>query len=161
MNAPLASPSPRPTGPFLHEIQGLEGHLDNVRNDYLRRWGWTLTCNTPGAFWLWRRDFDDDDAARHDRWLQRGPGPRGWPSEPKPYGIITAPTDLALSITRKHLDQQIELCEEFCSTCKAPMPFGHTACDKTMGHYCEDCWPAVRCEELHGEGCATSVWNCE
>lgn len=48
--------------------------------------------------------------------------------------------------------------DEICTTCGKRLIDGYMACDETMGHYCEICWPAVRCEELHGEGCATAVW---
>jgi hypothetical protein len=40
-----------------------------------------------------------------------------------------------------------------CTTCNADLPHGYTTCDETLGIYCGECWPAVRCEELHGEGC--------
>lgn len=79
-----------------------------LQERYLRRHGWDLTCNTPGSYWLWRRDFADDDATRHARWKERGPGPLGWPSEPRPYGVVTAGLDLAVSITERALDNDID-----------------------------------------------------
>lgn len=56
------------------------------------------------------------------------------------------------------IQAQVQKPCEICSTCGVPLPFGYMACDETMGHYCERCWPDVDCEELHGEGCATGVF---
>lgn len=77
----------------------------NLQHHYLEMYGWNYTCNIPGSYWLWRRDFAKEDAARHARWKERGPGPYGWPSEPQPHGVITADTDLAVSITENVLDE--------------------------------------------------------
>lgn len=89
-------------------IQDAERDIAEMRKDYLRKFGWSLTCNIPGSFWMWRRDFAKDDAARHKRWKDAGPGPLGWPSEPQPYGVITAPLDLAVSITERELDDDLD-----------------------------------------------------
>lgn len=97
---------------FYHQITEAESEIENLQRAYLRRWGWDCTCNTPGSFWLWRRDFTPEDVARHARWKEAGPGPMGWPSEPRPYGVITAPTDLAVSITARSLDEQPEVATE-------------------------------------------------
>ncbi|SNT20275.1 hypothetical protein [Sphingopyxis indica] len=97
---------------FFYKIEAAKNALENVKTDYLRRWGWKQTCNTPGSFWLWQRDFSEEDAAAHARWKARGPGPLGMPSEPRPFGIITAPIDLAVSMTARFLDEQLELAEE-------------------------------------------------
>lgn len=94
---------------FHNQIEEAEQRVQDLQTHYLRRFGWEHTCNTPGSFWLWRRDFAVEDAATHARWKERGPGPMGWPSEPHPYGVITAPTDLAVSITVRSLDEQLEL----------------------------------------------------
>lgn len=48
-------------------IDQAEQELKDCREHYLRKFGWTITCNTPGSFWLWRRDFTAEDAARHKR----------------------------------------------------------------------------------------------
>lgn len=93
------------------QIEEAESEVDSLRRNYLHRWGWNETCNTPGAYWLWRRDFAKEDDARHDQWVARGPGPLGWPSEPCPYGVITAGADLAVSMTVKCLDEQPEIAE--------------------------------------------------
>jgi hypothetical protein len=75
-----------------------------LEDSYLRHFGWAQTCNAPGSFWIWRRDFAVEDAERHRRWKERGPGPMGWPSEPRPYGVITAPRELAVLMTAQSLD---------------------------------------------------------
>lgn len=90
------------------QIENAREHLEDLKRDYLAGHGWEYTCNTPGSFWLWRRDFATEDAARHSMWKQRGPGPYGWPSEPRPYGVITANTDLAVSITERELDCEVD-----------------------------------------------------
>jgi len=90
------------------KIQDAEQEVTDLKQAYLRSFGWDCTSNTPGAYWLWRRDFVSDDAARHKRWKDAGPGPLGWPSEPKPYGVITAPLDLAVSITMRSLDDDLD-----------------------------------------------------
>jgi hypothetical protein len=90
------------------KITNAESELEDAKRAYLRKFGWNLTCSTPGSYWVWRRDFAQEDAAAHARWKERGPGPLGWPSEPQPYGVITAPTDLAVSMTERALDEEIE-----------------------------------------------------
>ena len=95
--------------PLKREIEDAEQNLEQMKVDYLRRFGWEMTCNTPGAYWVFRRDFAAEDAERHARWKERGPGPLGWSSEPRPYGVITAPLDLAVSMTERSLDEQPEL----------------------------------------------------
>ena len=85
-------------------IISVRENVESAESAYLRRFGWTLTCNTPGSFWLWRRDFAGEDAERHKRWKERGPGPYGWPSEPKAYGVIYAGRELAVSMTLSDLD---------------------------------------------------------
>lgn len=80
----------------------------NLQHHYLEMHGWEYTCNTPGSYWLWRRDFTKEDTIRHARWKERGPGPLGWPSEPQPFGVITADTDLAVSITENVLDDTVD-----------------------------------------------------
>lgn len=99
---------PQPKGgPHLYEIGDLERQLEGAKGAYLKRWGWTQTCNSPGSFWVWYRDFADYDqkmAAVHKE--------RKLPSDHRPYGIITAPTDLAISMTRSALDEQLELGED-------------------------------------------------
>lgn len=94
---------------MLHRaIEEVEQELEHRKTAYLMKWGWKHTCNTPGSYWLWQRDFFQEDADRHARWKTQGPGPLGWPSEPRPYGIITASLDLAVSMTVRALDEQSE-----------------------------------------------------
>lgn len=94
---------------FHWQIGEAESKVEELKRNYLQRFGWESTCNTPGSYWLWRRDFTNEDVERHKRWKDRGAGPLGWPSEPRPYGVITASTDLAVSITVRSLDDQPEL----------------------------------------------------
>lgn len=86
------------------KIEDTAQALNDAKEAYLRRFGWKCTSNIPGSYWLWVRDFSDEDAASHARWKERGPGPMGWPSEPKPYGQITATLDMAINMTRSVLD---------------------------------------------------------
>lgn len=81
-------------------IDNLEHALNNARRDYLVRHGWRETSNTPGSFWLWRRDFADVDKKRETHY--RPPG-----SAFHPYGIITADTDMAVKMTANELDQDV------------------------------------------------------
>ncbi len=97
-----------PAQTFFHQIGEAESEIENLKRAYLQRWGWKYTCNTPGSYWLWVRDFSKEDAETHARWKARGPGPLGWPSEPRPYGVISADTDLAISMTVRCLDEQPE-----------------------------------------------------
>lgn len=90
-------------------IEALEANLEAAKRDYLTRWGWQQTCNTPGAYWLWRRDFRQEDQARRRSWRRRKPGPLGKPSAPEPYGIVTADTELAIRMTLANLDMRLEL----------------------------------------------------
>ena len=90
------------------KISEAKGVVSDLQRQYLQAHGWAYTCNTPGSYWLWRRDFAVEDAARHARWKERGPGPYGWPSEPQPFGVITAPEELAVSMTERYLDDAID-----------------------------------------------------
>lgn len=89
-------------------IEDAEIALKDAKEAYLRRFGWQITCNLPGAYWMWWRDFAVEDAARHDRWQKSGPGPMGWPGKPKPYGLVTATLDMAVRMTYSALDEDEE-----------------------------------------------------
>lgn len=54
-------------------------------------------------------------------------------------------------------DDQIER----CGNCNAPLTLHpvYFACDEEMKSFCSDCWPSVKCEERHGEGCETVIFN--
>lgn len=92
----------------MQEIQETENELEELKHEYLRRHGWTYTSCTPGAFWLWRRDFADLDAERAEWDREHGAGEPGDPSASQPFGVITAPTNLAVSITARTLDREQE-----------------------------------------------------
>ena len=68
--------------------------LEEVEREFLNFWGWNRTCNTPGSFWMWRRDFCDVDSLRLSHWEARQT-----PSKPQPYGVITASRSSAISMT--------------------------------------------------------------
>ncbi|WP_029418081.1 hypothetical protein [Brevundimonas bacteroides] len=89
---------------LARDIENARDALEAAETRYLKRWGWNQTCNTPGSYWLWQRDFAAEDKARHAAWAAAGPGPYGMPSEPRPYGVITAGRDLAVSMTLRFLD---------------------------------------------------------
>lgn len=93
---------------FHHQIEEAEQRVQDLQSHYLRRFGWEHTSMTPGSYWLWRRDFAKEDTERL-AWWKEAHGPLGKPSMPVPYGVITAPTDLAVSITVRALDKQLEL----------------------------------------------------
>jgi hypothetical protein len=85
----------------IERIADLELELEEARDAYLRKHGWKRGCSTPGAYVLWRRDFSDIDAERLNEWMTSPPGPYGKSSKPAPFGVITADTDLAVSMTQK------------------------------------------------------------
>jgi hypothetical protein len=89
------------------KILEAEENLQSLKRQYLSRFGWTETCNTPGSYWLWIRDFSDIDAAR-SAWHAEHPKT----SPPQPFGVVTASIDLAISMTTRCLDEQPELTEE-------------------------------------------------
>lgn len=76
-----------------------------ARVAYLTRFGWKETCNTPGAIWLWQRDFADIDQQRL-AWWDGISGPYGRPSKPVPMGVITANMVSAIGMTRAVLDTE-------------------------------------------------------
>lgn len=90
------------------DIEDAKAHLQQEQEAYLHIHGWSLTCNIPGSLWMWVRDFTEEDAERHRRWNEVGPGPYGWPSEPKPHGQITASLEQAVHITRSVLDRTVD-----------------------------------------------------
>ncbi len=79
------------------EIARLEERLENEKWSYLAAMGWKMTCNTPGSFWMWRRDFAKEDAERQARHPATA-------SPFEPYGIIMADTDTAVQMTMRELD---------------------------------------------------------
>lgn len=89
---------------FAHEIETAQLALEAARASYLRRWGWVQTCRTPGAYWLWQRDFADYDA-KFDSFYAAHPDRQ----RPAPTGAMTLPTDLAVGMTIQALDEQPEL----------------------------------------------------
>jgi hypothetical protein len=45
-----------------------------------------------------------------------------------------------------------------CTTCGVELRV-YWMCDEITGQWCDYCWPAVFCEDLHGEEYATRVWS--
>ena len=84
------------------KIEDIEAELAAAKRAYLVRFGWTETCDNPGAYWLWRRDFADLDAQRH-KWSDE----RGRPRQPE-WGVRHYPMDMAVSITASQLDTDFE-----------------------------------------------------
>ncbi|PHQ62846.1 MAG: hypothetical protein COC10_09325 [Sphingobium sp.] len=107
MTSKFVEPSRSPLA-FYREIEELDAALKIKKMAYLRRFGWDVTSITPGSIWLMRRDFGVEDTERKERWLAAGPGPKGWPSEPQPYGVITVPVDIAVQMTATFLDPMTE-----------------------------------------------------
>jgi hypothetical protein len=97
---------------MYHEIETEQQMVEDLQKSYLRRWGWVETCSTPGSYWLWRRDFADVDAQRKAWDDEHEAGKPGKPSPSVPYGVVTAPLDLAISMTVRCLDEQPELADE-------------------------------------------------
>lgn len=85
-------------------LQDAERNLKDRKMAYLRQHGWEETCNTPGAYWMWVRDFSDVDAQRFAWWETTCNAPMGQPRKPEPMGRITAPLDLAVSMTQRVLE---------------------------------------------------------
>lgn len=92
---------------FAYQIAEAEAAVEQAKSSYLTRWGWKLTCSTPGAYWMWRRDFADYDA-KFDAWYAAHPDK----TRPAPTGVLTLPMDLAVSMTISALDEQPELAGE-------------------------------------------------
>jgi hypothetical protein len=94
---------------FYHEIDAAKCEVESLKGEYLKRWGWTQTCNSPGAYWLWKRDFSDEDAKRQAWYDGMSEEYRKNSKPPTPYGIIMVPIDMAVSMTVRTLDEQPEL----------------------------------------------------
>lgn len=90
-----------------HAILSLENQLEVSRTQYLRMHGWERTCNTPGSFWMWKRDFSDIDEKR------RASHP-ATASPFQPYGLIMAETETAVMMTIRVLDSYESGEEESC-----------------------------------------------
>lgn len=82
---------------YFRDVEAAASAHQQAQESYLQRWGWSRTCNTPGAFWMWRRDFADVDAER----AKNRP-------EATPYGIMTVSRDTAVAMTIKCLDERDE-----------------------------------------------------
>ena len=90
------------------DIEDAEARTSDLQEAYLRRWGWQCTCDFPGAYWVWWRDFSDVDAGRN-AWADEHGRPR-----PRQYGVIYVPKDMAVAITVGTLDERPELAAEDC-----------------------------------------------
>lgn len=88
-----------------HNLYALEDRLKESRSKYLRQFGWSRTCNTPGSFWMWTRDFADIDEER------RGYHPKT-ASPFQPYGFIMADTETAVQMTMRVLDRDEEVSDD-------------------------------------------------
>lgn len=126
------------------DIEAAEIRLEGAQRDYLARFGWKQTCNTPGCLWLWQRDFFEEDAARLRRWRDNRPAPLGKPLRPTPYGVITASLETALHMTRSELDRDDH---PVCKQCGCNE---ETACETAEGpcywvadNLCSACEAAV------------------
>jgi len=87
------------------DIEDADGRLRFAQEQYVKRHGWKVTCNTPGSYWMWQRDFTAEHAAALARWKERGPGPMGMPIKPQSYGHLTVTLEMAVSMTRAVLDR--------------------------------------------------------
>lgn len=94
------------------EIAEAINALEDLKKDYLLEHGWTQTCNTPGSYWLWKRDFSDVDEKSYHWWqttservMKEGRDP---PSRPVPMGIVMADMDLAVRMTESVLETKPE-----------------------------------------------------
>jgi hypothetical protein len=41
----------------IDELETLRLNLDAKESAWLRQFGWEYVCNTPGARWLWRKEW--------------------------------------------------------------------------------------------------------
>jgi hypothetical protein len=91
------------------QVTSAEDEVIALQHAYLQRFGWKFTCNMPGSFWLWQRDFSDVDA-RHADWDEKhDAGKPGKPSRHVPYGAINgATTEIAIAMTKNVLDYEID-----------------------------------------------------
>lgn len=87
---------------MIDKIHIAEQELEDVKRAYLKKFGWKETCCTPGSYWLWVRDFSDIDAQRN-KWSDDHKRPHE-----EQYGVLKVPTDLAVSMTRRVLDDDDE-----------------------------------------------------
>lgn len=39
------------------EVARIEEQIEMMKHDLLRKNGWTYTCDTPGALWLWTKEI--------------------------------------------------------------------------------------------------------
>lgn len=94
------------------DIQAADAAVTGAKDAYLRRWGWDCTCSTPGALWMWTRDFSDVDAKRKAWDEKHGAGKPGSPSISRPYGLVMGSREQAIHMTLACLDEQPEMDDE-------------------------------------------------
>ena len=91
----------------FYEIEQRKEAVIAAKKAYLRRFGWTETCSTPGAFWLWKRDFKNEDVKRLKNFHINFPDYDSTkrPNPPHIFGQIMVGLSMAVSITSRELDQ--------------------------------------------------------
>lgn len=86
-------------------IHDAEHELTGRCTAFLKSMGWEQTCNTPGSYWLWRRDFADVDARwREIEAAKEARDGKPFPSLHKPIGVIVTSEESAVNMSRAVLD---------------------------------------------------------
>lgn len=98
-------------------ICALENQLLSARQSFLTAHGWSSTCQTPGSFWLWKRDFTAEDAARQERYAANGFAEKFYP-----YGVITTGMETAIQMTVRELVPEPKEDDEDASEASGDQP---------------------------------------
>ncbi len=51
------------------------------------------------------------------------------------------------------------MAELLCAICGVPLTRFAAMCERNDAAYCDRHWTGVGCDKLHGESCASFVWN--
>lgn len=85
-------------------IESAERALNSARSAFLHDMGWGRTCNTPGSYWLWQRDFADVDARWREIEANREREGKPFPTPHRPIGTVIVDEEHAIIMSRASLD---------------------------------------------------------
>lgn len=64
-------------------IKNAENEVESNVRAYLQKYGWKMTCQTPGSYWLWEKKLDDGRTVLCNEGLALGMTMRAFDEKPE------------------------------------------------------------------------------